>query len=277
MVHPVFLSLGPLELRWYGLCVAAGMVAAYVLQLKRAHKFGFKPDDVSDITFTGVCAGLVGARLLYVIRFYDEFRGAPLDTLKIYKGGLVFYGGFLLAIVALLLLSWKRHWDLGKLADLLAPALPLGHAFGRIGCLLNGCCFGFPYEGPLAIRYPAFVGENAMNPVLDTQLRQGLLPFSPDLTLCHPTFPIEGVAALANLCLCGVILWLEHKKHFEGRRFLIYLILYAAGRFLLEFGRGDYLSKTWGLSPSQLHCLWLLPLAVVLFVWTGRRKASKTP
>ena len=280
MIDPVAFSIGPLAVRWYGICVAVGLVAGFNLQLWRAKKYGFTQDQVSDITFLAMGAGLVGARLLYVIRFWQqEFAGRFLDVFKIHQGGLVFYGGFLGAILALALLARRRRWPFWRLADLLAPALALGHAFGRIGCLINGCCFGFPYDGPGAVCYPAFVG-GFLNSVVAVQAEQGVLTPTRDTLWSAPTFPLEAVAAIGNILICLLLLWMEKRQWFRQRLFLAYIVMYTVGRFLLEFGRGDYLAKTAGLTPAQITCLWLLPLVAAFYAGAAlwqRRHPHTTP
>lgn len=278
MVNPTIFNLGPLSIRWYGVMVASGFLAAYWLQNRRAKQYDLKQNDVADLTFIAMLAGIIGARVLYVIRYWHEFSGHAFDVLKIYQGGLVFYGGFIGAVLAIIVMARVRGWQLGRVADLMAPALPLGHAFGRIGCLLNGCCFGLHYEGPGAVLYPAFVEPGLINPVLDTQIRQGVVTFTPELSHCAPVLPIQAIATIANLILCGLLLWLEKKGYFRNRLFLVYLVVYTVGRFVLEFGRGDYLTRVAGLTPSQITCLWLLPVALGAYAvsaWWLRRQNPK--
>ena len=238
-IDPVFFSVGPVTVRWYGLMAALGMVAAYAVLHTRAKKYSFTSNDVSDMVFYIVLAGFVGARLLYVVRFWNEiFREDPLEIFRVYNGGLVFLGGFGVAALMGLLLCRLRKWKLGAMTDFIAPALPIGHAFGRMGCLLNGCCYGFDYEGPLAFKYQ----YNS-----------------------SPAFPLQGLAFLLNIALGAFILYLESRKRLENRRFLVYVLLYCVLRFALEFGRGDYPREQllWGLTPAQISCLWLLPLTAL--------------
>ncbi len=275
MVNPVAFTLGPLSIRWYGIMVASGFLAAYWLMNRRARRYDFKPDDVADLTFMAMLAGIIGARVLYVIRYWHEFSGHALDMFKVYQGGLVFYGGFIGAVIAIVILARRRHWPLGRVADLMAPALPLGHAFGRVGCLLNGCCFGMPYDGCCAVHYPAFVEPGVINPVLDIQLRLGVVDLAPELSHCAPVLPIQAIATIGNLAICAALLWLEKTGRCRNRLFIAYMIIYSVGRFLLEFGRGDYITRVAGLTPSQITCLWLLPAALGAYAvseWWQRRK-----
>lgn len=269
MISPVAFSLGKISVRWYGICAALGLLAGYQLQVRRAAKYGIKPADVSDLTFFCMFAGVVGARLAYVIRFWsEEFAGNPGEIFMIQHGGLVFYGGFILAAITGICFCLYRKLPMLKMMDIMAPALPLAHAIGRIGCLINGCCFGFAYDGPLSVLYHGGDGN-----VLYIQQMQGLLP--PEATQALPTFPIEGVATLSNLAICGIILWLEKRGIARNRLFFVYGLIYSVTRFLTEFGRGDYLLEPGQLTPAQVTCLWIFPLmAVVLVVMHFREKAK---
>jgi len=255
MINPVLIQVGKLSIRWYGLCTALGLLTGYLLQVLRAKKYSFTKDMVADLTFFCMAAGVIGARLAYVIRFWqEEFAGQGfLSVFMVWRGGLVFQGGFIAAALTGILLVKLRKWKLADAADLMAPALPAAHAVGRIGCLINGCCFGFAYEGPFSIHYPV-----DGNSVLYIQKQQGVLPA--DALQCAGTFPVAGMEAIGNMLLCLLLLYLEKKKLFRGRLFLIYVVLYSALRFTLEFARGDYLSRPGGLSNAQWTCVWIIPL-----------------
>ncbi|MCK5804172.1 MAG: prolipoprotein diacylglyceryl transferase [Lentisphaeria bacterium] len=268
-MDPVALHLGRIEIRWYGVFVALGFLAAYRLALWRADRYQVNKDRVGDLLFAGMIGGLGGARLLYVIEFWGvEFSaGRWLDALKIYRGGLVFYGGFIGgALVALLFCRWRKL-SIRNVADVLAPCIPLGHAFGRIGCLLNGCCFGRPHEGLCSITYPGTVG-GLLNNVLVTQRHQGIV--APHAEVCQAVFPIQLVSVALNLSIVALLLCVSSRRSLRGRLFPLYLMLFATGRFLVEFGRGDYLVKTAGMTPAQWICLALLPLGVIWFFMAGR-------
>ena len=261
MFDPVFLQLGKISIRWYGVCTALGLLTGYFVQLWRAKKYAFNKDMVADLTFTCMLAAVLGARLAYVLRFWNmEFAHASfLHVFMVWEGGLVFQGGFIVAALAGVALVKIRKWNLADTGDLIAPALPAAHAVGRIGCLINGCCFGFLYEGPLAVHYPA-----EGNSVLFIQKEQGLLPT--EATQCAGTFPVAGLEAICNLLLCLLLLFLERKKIFRGRLFLLYILLYSCIRFGLEFARGDYLTRPLGMTNAQITCLWIIPLTIVIWL-----------
>lgn len=251
-IDPIAFSVGPISIRWYGVMAATGLVCAYWLMSRRAKRYAMTGNDVSDLLFWAMLAALVGARTLYVVRFWnEEFASRSFFTVfKIYEGGLVFFGGFAGAAIAVIVLSLIRKWELWRAADLMSPPLALGHAFGRIGCLLNGCCYGFFYSGPLAFKYE--------------HTPQG-------------TFPLQLCSSIGNILICLCLLWLEKKDYCKKRLFLAYMVLYNIGRFLIEFGRGDYPKEQllFGLTPAQVTCLWLLPCitavyAVAFYMQKGR-------
>ena len=242
-INPEVFSVGFVHIRWYGVMAACGLMAAFLLMQKRAEKYAFTKEHVSDMLFWGMLAAIVGARALYVIRFWEEefAERSFLSVFKVFEGGLVFFGGFCAAAICLLVMCSWRKWAVWKVADLVSPALALGHAFGRMGCLLNGCCYGFAYEGFGAFRY---------------------------MHVEHGTFPLQLFSALGNVVICMVLLFCEKKGWLKQRLFLAYMVMYNIGRFCIEFGRGDYPAeqRVCGLTPAQITCLWLLPAVCIVYV-----------
>jgi phosphatidylglycerol:prolipoprotein diacylglycerol transferase len=229
-----------------------------------------------DVMLAAMLGGIVGARALYVIQNWDlEFSGSPLDALAVWHGGLVFYGGFLGAAITVITWSLRKRWPLLAVGDMVAPALPLGHALGRVGCLLNGCCFGRPWHGPLGITYPGQTADGLLNGPLHVQRQLRLV--APDALACVPVFPIQVVEAVGNLALCGLLLYLGGRPGLRNRLFPVYLLLYAPLRFAVEFGRGDYLQRTWGLTSAQWLCLVLFAVAVVWLAWNRKPAPGLKP
>ena len=256
MVDPVIVHIGKMEIRWYGVMIAFGVLAAYWVQVWRSKRYGVKADHISDITFCALVGGIVGARLLYVIRFWDEYFSDwdLLEIIAVWHGGLVFQGGFIVGFIAVIAYAKWKKLDIGDVGDLAAPAVALGHAFGRIGCLMNKCCYGFqPYEGFCAIHY-----------------EEGAAGY----------FPVQGVECLGNLLVCVLLLVLEHFHIAKRRLFIIYMMASTALRFADEFLRGDYPKEQVhaGLTPAQVICLWLLPVLGVAYgaiTWYNRKGEKK--
>lgn len=219
-VHPILFQFGPLTVHTFGVLVGLGFVAGLWVAGRRARAAGLNPDVVQDLVFPWILVGgLVGARLWYVASYWQrDFAGHPLsEALQIWRGGLVFYGGLAGAFLAATYRLHRLRLPYWKVADVLAPGIALGHVFGRLGCLLNGCCHGRPADLPWAIRYP-----------------RGAIPFD------TPVHPAQLYEAGLNLLLCGALVWLHARRRFDGQVFGWYLVAYACIRSIAEYFRGDY-------------------------------------
>ena len=148
--NPEFIRLGPLTIRWYGFFAAVSALVSYFLLMRRAKRFNLTEQQVLDVMVVCVLGGVIGARLEYVRRFWDAFYANDfMGIFRVWEGGLVFQGGFILVVLILIAMCHLRKWSLGDIADLTAPVLPIAHAIARLGCLFNGCCFGVPATSPL--------------------------------------------------------------------------------------------------------------------------------
>ena len=246
-MFPVLIKLGPLTLRTYGLFVALGFFAGLQYILYQARKLNIDEGEILDVVLYAIVAGLVGGRLLYVILNWQYYAGNFFQVFQIWEGGLVFYGGFFLS-VAVVIVYAKKHksFDLWDFSDITAPAICIGHFFGRLGCFFAGCCYGLPTDMPWAY---TFTNPNALAPL--------------HIAL-HPTQVYE---ALGNLVIFFVLNFMLKHKHFSGQILAAYLFLYGILRFHVEFLRGDdrggYLL---GLSPSQMISIVFVTAAVAIIV-----------
>ena len=183
-------------------------------------------------------------------------------------GGLVFYGGFIGAALAVILYT-RIHGKqpLWKIADAIAPSIPLGHALGRLGCLMYGCCFGAVCDLPWGIQFPAD------SPAF------GVLGQAPvDASHSVHVHPAQIYSALLNLALYGGLVWLYRCKRFDGQVFAVYLAGYSVNRFVVEFFRGDYqVEQLWfgWVKPGQQLSLFLLPIGIALIVYMRRRPMAE--
>jgi len=240
-----------MPIRWYGVMMALGFAAGLWTATRRARRANVSGDIISDTTLWLLIGSIVGARIVYVATYWQqEFAGGPLSEIfMIQHGGLVFYGGPIGATLAGIgYLSWKKL-PVWKIADILAPSIALGSVFGRIGCLLNGCCYGRACDLPWAISYPPqyLIGG----------------------TLIHP---VQIYDALLNLGLfIGLDLFFKRKK-FDGQIFALYLMGYALFRSSAEYFRGDYPTDHIhnGLTSAQLVSMGIFAAGVVLWVWRSR-------
>lgn len=176
---------------------------------------------------------------------------------RFWAGGLTYYGGFLGASLAAWFLLRADRFPFWKASDMAGMAVPLGLGFGRLGCVLAGCCFGTPWESPWALTFPPG------SPASDAQHRLGLLAsaYAPSLPV-HPTqlYEAAGCFALAAFLL----LWLHGRKRYDGQILVAFVGLYAALRFVIEFVRADDRGGLWGLSTSQLIGVFLALGALAL-------------
>ena len=268
-MDPVALKFGKLEVRWYGVFAALGFAVAYCLVRLRARTREFQADAIDQLVFWILVGGIGGARAMYVATHWSEFQNQWNRAFAVWEGGLVFYGGFIGAFAAAYIVAVVKKMPKRSLADLVAPALPLGHAFGRVGCFLNGCCYGQPYDGPFALQYPAQHYPH----VAATQQHIGHLSVA--IQECLPVFPVQLLNSATNLLIFVVLLLVEPRMPRKGQLFALYLMLYSTFRFSTEFLRGDYLHRTAGLTPAQFLCLILLPIGIIAFVLLGKSTESQ--
>jgi phosphatidylglycerol:prolipoprotein diacylglycerol transferase len=271
-MHPIAFHLGSLPVRWYGIMMALAFLAGLWTATRRARLVNISGETVADITLWLMIGSILGARFVYVTTYWKtEFAGQPLtEIFAIWKGGLVYYGGLIGAVLAgAIYLRWKKlpFW---KMADVFAPSIALGSFFGRAGCLLNGCCFGRPTNLPWAIRFPN--GSDAWFQQVQEKL-PGVGPDSPALPV-HPTEIYDG---LLNLTLYIFLAWLFRRKKFDGQVFATYLILYAVFRAISEYFRGDYPPDHIhaGLTSAQLLCIPIFIAGLVLAAFLSRRSGLK--
>jgi len=271
-MHPVILKLvGPISIRSYGLMLALAFLTAIVLAQRDAKRKGIDPNIVSDVAVWLLISGVLGARLMFVILNPSLFPlSQPLNILKTWQGGLVFYGGIIAAVPVGILVLRRRRVDVWQFADVVAPYIALAHAIGRIGCFLNGCCFGKPTHVPWAVSFPRFV--DAQGNLLETgsayahQLYSDPPLIPPDATRSLPVHPTQLYCALGLVIICSLLLALWKRRTFKGQIFWSYLLMYSALRFGIEFFRGDNPGLLFGLTISQIVGIPLFLLAFGVLV-----------
>ncbi len=271
-MFPEILKIGSITIQTYGLLMALGFISCYLLATHLAKRTGRNPDEVQTITMTAAIAGVIGARTVYVWQNWTtEFAKKPLDAFKIWEGGLVFYGGFLLATAALLFYAYKKHEPLRSLTDYCAIFIPLGHAFGRVGCFFYGCCYGeICKDSALAVTFPKG------SPPWLQQVANHLI--SPYTSKSLPVFPIQLFEA-AGCALLFLLLWWTYLKfrHLRGLCSGIYCAGYALLRFTIECFRNDPRGETYfGLTFSQTISVALLVAAacLIFFALKGVKNGS---
>jgi phosphatidylglycerol:prolipoprotein diacylglycerol transferase len=232
--------------------MALAFLAGLWTATRRARLANVSGEVIADVTMWLMGGSILGARIVYVTTYWkQEFANGPFsEVFMIQHGGLVFYGGLIGAAGAGFgYLAWKKL-PVWKIADILAPSVALGSVFGRIGCLLNGCCYGHACDLPWAIHFPADHETHG--------------------TARHPT---EIYDALLNLVLYLTLAWLFRRRKFDGQILALYFIGYAVCRTTVEFFRGDYPANHIhaGLFTSaQLVSAPIFIAGIVLWFWRSR-------
>ena len=241
-MHPVILRIGPFSIYSYGVMVALGFGLATALIYKNAARYGIDKSKIIDFAILILFAGIVGARVFYVLSNMDHYIANPFDILNLSKGGLVWYGGFGSALFASIWYLKKNSIPFWTFADFVAPYTALAQGLGRIGCFLNGCCFGMEAPGrlPFAAIFP------------DSHI------------LRHPT---QLYSSLALLFIFIILRIRQERPHFTGQIFLAYCILYSMKRYILEYLRSDNPILTLGLTISQVISITVFSISIPLFLY----------
>ena len=238
-MHPIICTIGPLTVYSYGVMMAiAVMVCSFLLSKDAVKSLAIVPEVIFDLVFWVVCAGIFGARVFYVLLNLDYFLNDPMEIIKIQNGGLAWQGGLAGGILAAIFFIRKHGLPFYQTLDVCAPYIALGHAIGRIGCFLNGCCYG--KEVSWGIYFPA---EHAR---------------------LHPTQLYESAILLL------IFFILKHSQKTikaPGKISILYLMLASLERFVVEFFRADHTATFLGLSIFQ----WISLLVVTAALYANSR------
>jgi len=214
-MHPILFTIGPLTIYSYGFMVAVGFGFAAYLASRSAHEFGIEKNKVIDLLIWILIGGIIGARAVFIAMHIGYFKQNPAEMLDLSKGGLVWYGSFAGGLAAAYIYLKARKIPVWPALDLLAPYLALGQSIGRIGCFLNGCCYG-TYA----------IGGDLFNDLF------------PDKSFHrHPT---QLYSSAALLIIFIILRRWQRSRYFSGEVFLGYCMLSAGERYITEFIRGDH-------------------------------------
>jgi len=250
------LTIGPVTVHGYGLMIAIGVVAAYMAAVFRAKRKSLNHELIFDLTMWCLIGGILGAKLLYLITQIKSIIADPKLLLDI-SNGFVVYGGIIGGILAGYLFCKKHKLNFFQYFDLVMPSIALAQGFGRLGCLLAGCCYGLETNSPFSLVFQES-------------------KFAPNHVHLIPTQPISSFLNFVNFF---ALVFISGRTKADGQVAGFYLIFYSAGRFILEFFRGDLERGTVGsLSTSQFISVFLLAFGLGIVIVrgkTGRRSPEK--
>lgn len=252
-MYPELLSFGPFTIYTYGLMIAIGILAAYTMTERRAKACRCERKYLDPLLFTVLIAGFAGAKLLYLLTDLPAILQDPAIIWRDFGSGWVVYGGLIGGILGGYFYLKHKGQPFLPYFDWLIPGVALAQAFGRLGCFFAGCCYGVEVHNHFGIVFP----EGGMAPA-------GVM-----------LFPTQLLSSLFDFALTAFLIWIARRKTWNGEVGAWYLVLYALGRFAIEFFRGDMIRGYVGaLSTSQFISLFAFAAGLVLIFVMHHRSAK---
>lgn len=255
-MYPTLVKIGGLSIPSYGVMILIGVLCALFISRKLARSEGLPISDLSDLVIYTLLIALIGARLLLILTELDQFIRHPRQLLSMLTSAGNFFGGLITGALFAILYIRRKKLPLLPVLDVFAPALAVGHAFGRLGCLLAGCCWGREAAGcPVSISFHNHAAQTG-------------------IPLDIPLYPTQAAESIFNLLLGVALYFLFWHKRFSGQIFALYLMAYGSWRFISEYFRGDggrgYLfgdmsAPFSSLSIPQLMALIALVMGIILY------------
>ena len=237
-MHPTFFQYGSFKLASFGVMMVFALLAGLLIARKRAPSHGVTPDQVADVSFWLILAGIFGARLFFVLQEWKYYAAHTNELFTLQFQGLTSFGGFIVGSAVAAFVCKRKKISPLTFLDIIAPAFLIGHVIGRFGCLLNGCCHGAPAK--LAFPFPVYSFENKQYNV-----------------------PAQMYDSAMNLGAFFLLIWLEKKNPRQGYAFGMMMVLHGFARFIYEFFRAGASSTTIGKSPfTEGHVMALLIMVV---------------
>lgn len=243
-------SIGPITIYAYGLMIAIGIMAAYLVGEYRAKKHGLEPDHVFYYVIWCVIGGFAGSKILFLITDIKNIIANPRTVLN-FQDGWVVYGGIIGGILSAMLYSKLKKISFLSYFDILIPSVALAQGFGRVGCFFAGCCYGRETHSPIGIIFH----ESA---------------YAPNGVSLVPT---QLISSGLNFLHFFALIWFAKHKKADGQVGALYLILYSIGRFILEYYRGDLNRGNVGsFSTSQFISIFMVIAGAALFIMAGKKE-----
>ena len=263
---PIILKIGPITIHTYGLMMAVGVAFALWFLFIQSKKHDLSSSKIIDMAFYTIIISLIGAKLILLVGNISYYMRYWRELLSLARSGGVFQGGLTFGFLFALWYFHKHRIPTWKAADIVAPALALGHGFGRIGCFSAGCCYGTECSLPWGVIFKSKYASDLTGIPLGIPL--------------HPTQLYEAALNFLNFFVLFLIL---KKKRFDGQVFSLYIINYSIIRYFVEFYRGDHPDKAFlfrnpspylSLSVPQLFCILALIAGVALLLILRKKKSA---
>jgi phosphatidylglycerol:prolipoprotein diacylglycerol transferase len=284
-MHPYLFQVplpwgGTFKLPSYGFMIMIGFLLCLWLFGRRGKKMGLAPEALFDAATVALLGGIVGARLFYVIGNWESFADSPLTVFALWHGGLSFFGGLAGGALGLLAMLAKHKLPLLRTLDAAASLVPLGHAFGRVGCFLNGCCYGKVTAAWTGVCFPRFLdarGQVTGSPTFYDQLGRGLV----NVTDAHslPVHPTQLYEVAFELAFFAVLSYMLPRRRRDGDVAWTYGLLYGSARFVNEFFRADTMPvpQLGGLTAWHAMAAGVALFGVIMLVRSLRRPPEPLP
>lgn len=256
-MHPILFEILGFRVHAYGLMMAVACASALALSVWRARREGMNSDAVYELATWLFLGGVIGARVLFVVVHSEAIR-SPLDVFRVWEGGGVFYGCILGGLTGTLIYYRRHPFPFLKMADVVAPTLAIGAFFGRIGCHLNGCCYGSLTQSSWGIRFPQ--ASHAWVEHVD----HGLIPVDAPYSL--PVLPTQLYAAFSALALFAILMAYYPRRKRPGQVMALLMIAYPVTRWPVEMLRADDPGVFAGVTVSMLISLLLCAAGIALWV-----------
>lgn len=261
-----------IEIAYYGVIIALGMLAGALVAYREAKKTGQKVDDYIDFTLYTLIAAIIGARIYYVIFEWDYYSAHPLEIFNLRAGGLAIYGGVLASVLTLFIFTKVKKLKFWLMADTAVQGLIIGQIIGRWGNFFNREAFGGYTDSLFAMQLPVSEAKGITQELIEHLVTVDGVSY----VQVHPTFLYEGTWNL--LLFIGICLYKRHKK-FDGEVFAIYLMGYGVGRFIIEGLRTDQLviKALGGIAASQVLSIILIVLAAAFVIYNRVQLKKRMP
>ncbi len=260
---PIF---GGLSVFGYGAMLVLAFISSTWLACWRARRERLDPDVIMDMAFWVFLSGMVGARLFYCIEYWGTEIQSLWEVLQYWKGGIVYYGGLIGGSVAFFVYRRMRPFPLRPYMDVLAPSIAIGTMFGRLGCFLNGCCYGRVCDLPWAVSFPkpspAWLHHHEWRMISEGAVRS---------LAVHPTQIYSAIDGLVLLLLLSAFFPLRRR---DGEVFALLIVTYPITRFLIEFLRNDEGAFFAGLTISQIISVALFLTGLAFWGWLFTQPAE---